>query len=347
MLRDVRSPFLRPRLFGVKYNTASNVYTQNTGIGFLKGTSGSSGSAVTTFVRAFARRGCVVANASSLDVGNGGFVGGTANTFPQASSHTLVSNNKSGSPTDGTVHALFLGFDSKEFGRYKKTANVVRCDFDQGHIRAFRINTTSSTITINGRNATLVKNGTGDVTITLKNTSAAVSLPVVVGTALSATTLICNTDAVTTTSFRIKLSNVAGSLTDGIVNILCLTDDQGTAERVAATPLMSSQRKPILFGYSAVYASGAPGYDFNSGDATLVNTATGRVTFTFKEAFRREPIVVAMPIANSTTQTCTIDNSSSTAFEVKNWTSGSALANPTDTAGFQLIGIGWDDPSEY
>jgi hypothetical protein len=203
MLRDVRSPFLAPRLVGVRYTVSggTSVSPGVTGTEFTS--SGISAGAFTLALRrAFSRRGIFVGNASSIDVGLGGFIGGTANTFPGATGHKIISNNAGGTPTNGTVHGMYLGFDSGQQGRFKRSSNVIRCALDMGIIRALRVNTTNpGTVSINARNFSLVRNGTGDVTITLKNVQGGNALPIVVATAVSATTAIVNIDTVTNQSF--------------------------------------------------------------------------------------------------------------------------------------------------
>lgn len=352
MLRDVKSSFLKPRLLSLKYTTASNVVTVNEGIGSAIITSAATGSGVCTWRRAFARRPIIVANASASDVAAGGFVSGTANTYPTATGHTFLSVNSSATADDGTTYALVLGYDTRESIRYSRRANTARGELDQSKIIAMRIDTSKTTlatgITVNNR-AGLVwtRNGTGDVTIQLRSAFANSSF-VVVGTAVLATGQIVQPHVSASDTFQVKVFTNGGTTpADGIVNLLIVGDAQGKSERVPATPLVNDQRRPLIFGYSVIYAAGVPGYDLNSGDATLTDTATGRTTFTFGTAFRREPIVVAWPIPNTGVQCCTIDTSSATAFEVKQFSAANALADCTNGGGFQLIGVGWDDPSEY
>jgi len=352
MLRDVRSSFLAPRLIGLKYTTASNAVTIGEGVGSASITSAGTGQGVIAFRRAFARRPIVVASPSSADIAAGGYVITGTNTYPAATGLTVTTANSSVSADDGTCYMLALGYDQRDGTRYSRRSNVVRGEVDQGKIVALRIDTSKTTlatgITINNRAGFIwTRNGTGDVTITLRSAFAHTSF-VAVGTAVSATGQQVMTDVTASNTVRVKVFTNGGTTpADGIVNLICYGDAQGPGERAVGNPLMNDQRRPQLFGYSIIYTSGVPTYDFNSGDATLAATATGRVTFTHRQAYRREPIVVALPIFNIATQCCTIDNSSSTAFEVKNFSSGNALADCANGGGFQLIGIGWDDPSEY
>ena len=348
MLRDVRMGFLKPRLLGFNYKTASNVVTMNAGVGSAVISSSAAGTASHTFTRSFARRGLFVATAGS-DVANAAYVGGTNNTFPTALGFSPIARNASASNTDGTVHCLHLGFDSLETLRFKQDANVVRSEFDQGVLQAFRYNSTTPTILNGARQFSIVKSGTGDVTLTFKNAPSGSKNCVVCAIPVSASALVCNISTVSGLSVRILTFSTAGSATDAQVNVLVYQDAQGPSEKVSCTPLMSSQRKPILFGYSVLYASGAPTLEsvLGSTDVTIANTATGRVTFTFAQGFQRAPVMIATAINNTATRYCTIDNVSNTAFEVKNWSSAPALANPTDGSGFQVIGIGFNDATEY
>lgn len=349
MLRDIRSSFLKPRLISLRYTTASNAVTINQGKGSATITSAATGSGVINFTAAFARRPIMVATASSADIAAGGFVSGTANTYPTTKTMTLLSVNSSATADDGTVCALALGYDSKDATRYSRRANAVYGDLDQTKIIALRVDTSGSgTVTINNRAVfSLTRTGTGDVTLTLRSAFANASF-VAVGTAIKTTGQIVMTDVTDSHTVRVKVFTNGGTTpADGIVNLLCVGDGQGNGERAIRDVAKSDQRKPILFGYSTINAAGAVGYDLNSGDATLVDTATGRTTFTFLQAFAREPIVVAWPIPNTGVQCCTLRASSASSIEVGQFSSGNSLAKCTDGSGFQLIGIGFEDSSEY
>ena len=350
MLRDIRSPFLKPRIIGLKYTTASNVVTIGQGVGSATITSAATGSGVCSWTRAFARKPLVVATADSNDIAAGGFVSGTTNTYPASTGFTMKTVNSSATADDGTCYAAILGFDMKDPTRYSRRSNVLRGDSDQTKIVACQINTASTgTVVINARNVSVqTRTGTGDITLKLRSAFANGSF-VAVATAKSTTGQIVQCQVTGSDTVRVKVFTNGGSTpADGIVNLLLIGDAQGTSERAGgAMPAVSDQRKPVIFGYSVIYASGAPTYDFNSGDATLGNTATGRTTFTFNQAFAREPIVVAMPIANTGVRCCTIRSASSSAFEVGQFSSGNSLAVCTDGGGFQLIGIGFDDATEY
>lgn len=347
MLREIRSPFLKPRIIPFKVTTAANVATIGNGIGDITATSDATGKAVVSVSRAFARRPIVVANASSADVAAGGYVAGVTNTFPAATGTTLYTYDTSASGDDGSMYGIMLGYDMKDATRYGRRANVLRARRTKSAMIAFQVNTASSgTIVIGTKSASLVRNGTGDITLTFKpafsnNAVSAIATPV---SATAAVAMVASTDA---TSVRVKIFSTAGVAADGIVNIIVVGNYSMTGSCEHYAPVSSRQRKAIILGYSIVYASGAPGVDFNSGSATLTDTATGRCTFTFAQKFARETIICAMPIANAATRYCTIDNSASTGFEVKNWSSAPALADPSDTAGFQVIGLGFDDACEY
>lgn len=353
MLRDIRSSFLKPRLIALKYTTASSAVTINEGVGSAAITSAATGSGVITISRAFARRPICVANASSANIAAGGFVAGTANLYPTSSTHTLKTVDSSATADDGTCHAVFLGYDYRDSLRYSRRTNVVRGELDLTRVLAFRVNTAGSgSVTINARNVSvLTRNGTGDITLSFRKAFAHTGV-VAIATAVLDTGQIVMIGSTSSNSITLKsFTNGGTTAADAIINCIVIGDDQGggqgPTERVAATPAMTDQRKPVLFGYSTIYAAGVPGYDLNSGDATLADTATGRTTFTFREKFAREAIVCAMPIANTGVQCCTIDTSSATGFEVKQFDSSNNLADCTNTSGFQLIGIGFDDSTEY
>jgi hypothetical protein len=181
------------------------------------------------------------------------------------------------------------------------------------------------------------------MTLTLR--SAYASTPVVIATPKDAacrTALVSSTDSKTV---RIQVFDKDGTAQDAIVNVIVIGDAQGTGERVSSTPAMSDQRKPIIFGYSLKYASGTPAIDIGTGDVTI--SGTTEVTFTPTLAYAREPIICAMQIANAASRWCTITSAGTSTFKVKCWASGGTAVVPTDTAGFQLIGVGFDDACEY
>lgn len=352
MLRDIRHPYLSPRLVSLKYTTASNVVTINQGVGSATITSAATGSGVVTFSRAFARKPLLVATASSNDVAAGGFVSGTANTYPTATGFTTKTVNSSATADDGTAYCLFLGYDQKDAVRRSRRANVVRGDLDQSKVVALRIDTSKTTIatgvTINARAVrAFTQNGTGDVTLSLRSAFANSSF-VAVGTAVLATGQIVQVHVTNSDTVQVKVFTNGGTTpADGVVNLILVGDSQGPAERTAATPAMSDQRKPVLFGFSVIYSGGVPALDFNLGDATLVDTSTGVTTHVFTQAFARTPIICAYPIANTGVQCCTISGDSSTGFVVRQFSSANAAADCTDASGYQVIGIGFDDGSEY
>ena len=345
MLREIRNAFVGPRIVTFGYTTNSNAVTQIEGVGDVKITSAATGSGVASFYRAFGRNSIVVANTSSVDVAAGGFTAMTAT--PSATGFTLISKNPSNAADDGTVYGVALGFEARDATRYRKDCNVLVCRDTSMRVQAFQVNTASSgTIVINKRNATLTRNGTGDVTLAFR--SAFGNDAICIATPVGATCAVCNVAAVSATSCQIKCTNSAGSAADAVFNLLVIGDGSRNAGAAIRGPVRSDQRLPYLFGYTVIYTSGVPAYTINSGDATLTDTATGRATFTFKEAFARESIVCAMPISAGTTmKRCQIDTSSSTGFEVKHFSAAPALEDPADTYGFNVIGIGFDDSTEY
>ena len=349
MQREIRSSFLNPRLQAFKYTTASNVVTISQGAGAAAITSAATGSGVLTFKPGCCRRPICVANASSVDIAAGGFASGTTNTYPAASGFTLKTVNSSAVADDGTCHAVFLGYDSRDATRYSRRANAVRSSLDHTRVLAFRCNTAGSgSVSINARNVSVTSSTTGDIVLNFR-TAFANSNPTVIATAVLGTGQIVMVDAVSASSVRLKsFTNGGTTAADAIINVIVVGDSQGPGEKAGgAMPTTSDQRKPIIFGYSVIYAAGVPGYDLNSGDATLVDTSGGTTTFTFREKFAREPIICAMPITNTGVQCCTINTSSSTGFQVLQFSSANSLADCTNGGGFQLIGIGFDDATEY
>lgn len=342
MLRDIKSPFLRPRLIPFTV-TKSTAYSLACGTGSVTPVAGSTGVTNLDFSTAFARTQISVVTAMSSDVASGGYAVTNMGTASRIQVGTFA---PAGTGDDGSFSGFTLGYDSPETQRCMRRANSVRSYNDAQRIEAFQVNTASEILIGKGR-ATLTINGTGDVTITLKQafSSSAVSAT---ATPVSATGAVCMIHSISASAIRVKCFTTAGVAADKTFNIIIVGSDSISTTRGSGSIVRTSQRKPVLFGYRIAYSSGVPDYSINSGDATLTDAGTGESAFVFRQAFRREPVIVASTIAGAgTTRYSTITGSTSAGFTVLQFDSTPSAADPADNAGFSVVGIGFDDPSEY
>lgn len=351
MLREVRSSYLKPRLLGLAYTRTASAVTVGQGVGSVTGVAGATGIATLTWTRGFARSPIVVTTPSTADVAAGSSI--ISASAPTSTGEILQTLTSAGAGDNGTGYVGVLGYDSNVTSPGIRYANVARGEMDQTKIIALRVNTASpGTVTINSRAVfSLTRTGTGDVTLTLRQAFANSGF-VALATAVSNTGVSVGTDVTDSKTVRIKTFTAGGTTpADALVNVILIGDGQGTSERVAAGPLMNDQRKPLLFGYSVGVTAGVPSLLTNSGDVTIADTGTGVIGITFRQAFRREPIIVSSMIYDSTSNNVIANvgaNSSASAFEIRTYASGGATL--TDSAlggGPQIIGVGWDDPSEY
>ena len=347
MLRQIRSAFNSPRLCYCKYASSGSTISQTVGVGGIKLTSSGTGIGNAVMNRTFGRNAIVVASPSSADIDGGGTVSGT---IPSASSFTLTTAaHNGGAADDGTAYAMVLGYDARDATRGTPTNGILTSRIGGTRLEGFVFDGATSTITVGAKNATLTKNGTGDFTLTFRNPFGTGKTVAVASCVAARVAMVESCDA---KSVRIKMyvtSSAAASDATAVHVLVAGSDSNNNGEATLSMPVMSSSRKPRIFGYSVTYTTQAPAYTIGTGDATLADTAVGSATFTFTTPFARAPVVVAMPVgpALNTVKFCQINSCTATAVNVKILTAAAGAVDPDDGNGFNLIGLGWDDATEY
>ena len=344
MLRELKTAFLRPRLIGFKATAASGVATLGSGLNEVTVASSGTGIVTSTFKQPFNRTAITVGALSSADVAAGGYI--QYNATPGGVSTQLKTCANGGSADDGTVYGLTLGYDSSDATRYRKDAYVVHASRRVSRLLGFQVNTATSSIVIGGRHATLSKTGTGDVTLTLRTAfgnANVVAIPTIVGT----TALSIGVESTSASQVRIKIFNSGGTATDATFNLLVFGSNDRDGTYQIGGSVENEQRKPrLIAGHIRYDGSGVPSIIVGTGDYTLVDTATGRATLTYKEAFRREAIVVCT-LGIGTSVWPTVTASSASAVEIRNHNAAGTLQDPGSNGGAMFLALGSDDPSEY
>ncbi len=339
MLRTVRTSHIGPRLLGFSVTSNGTTPTKSTGGYDLETVTGVAGQVTCPFARDFGRAPVIVGTKSTADVAANGsafLVSAATNLQGVVGTHS----GGAGAADNGTGFYLCLGHDSADATKYRPSGFPVKMAWDRPGVLGFRITTTSPTVDIGPRGTTLVKNGTGDVTITFPGAFGSSSI-IPVATPILGTRAEISATVVGPSSVRV-VRTVSGSGTDGAFYLIVLGSYGSATYQWKKNELENNQRLPRLLGYRVIWTAGTPSLAVGTGDATIADTGTGDVALTFTTPFKREPIVVATPIsaalatvkANATTSGVSI-----TAF--------AAGGSATDITGVDILTLGWDDATVY
>lgn len=338
MLREIKNGHLRPRFLGFTVTSVGASPTKSTG-GFDLGTlSGSTGQVTCPFARAFSRAPVVVSCKGSDVAANGGAY---IQTNPTSTSVIVGTHSGgAGAADDGTAYCLALGHDSSDTTLYRPAGFNVHAAWDRSRIMGIKVTTTTPTLDIAPRGATISKTATGDVTITFPSSFGSTAI-VPVATPILGTRAEIEVTTVAINSVRIK-RYVSGTLTDGAFYLLVYGADGSATYQTKLEPLDNDQRFPRMLGFRITYSGGVPAITTGTGDATLTDTGTGDVLVTLNNPFKREPIVVATPTSAGL---CTVKAAaSSSAFSILGFNAAGAAADLTDVS---CIVLGWDDATVY
>lgn len=334
MLREVKIAHLRPRIIPIKF-TNSGTLTINNGSRELTGVRNSTGDVTLTMSEPFARTPIMLSNIAGTNGANGGY----SSTAATASTFNNIARNQAGTVTDSDIQGLIFGFDSSSSTTCQP--QLVKATQNLPRIELFQVNTTTSTIVIGASKATLVKNGTGDVTLTLKNafrSSEVTAFVAIVG----ATTLSPRTVSATPTTINIKIFDTASTAAEGIVNIAVFGWDCKEPTQKGESILQSSQRKPRMLLFQVVAASST--LSIGSEDGTCVRNNGGDYTMTFLKPFRREPLCFPFGATTGSANRIRVVTQSSTSVNIINESAG---GGGSDTNHCGVLVFGFDDPSQY
>jgi hypothetical protein len=124
-------------------------------LGDIETVSGTTGNTVCPFANPFSRTPVLVTSKGSSVAANGAAY---VNAAPTGLTATLSSHSGgAGSADDGLVYALAFGWKSSDATKYRKSGFITRCSWRKPRILAFKVDTTSPTISIGNNHATAVK----------------------------------------------------------------------------------------------------------------------------------------------------------------------------------------------
>lgn len=243
----------------------------------------------------------------------------------------------SGGGSEFTCQGMVFGYDTTD----SIDANIpsdVKSTINNPRLIACQIDGVNGDVNIGGGSVSLVKNGTGDYTITFLQAFGQTPQGVG-GLTLTATNTISVVSS-SASSIRIRGSNSGGTATDTDFNLMVLGSDSIEERGRARKQILTNMRKPRLLAFSHSVAAAVV---FGSQDVTGVDNGTGDYTFTYANAFAREPIVVATRQSGSSNRYVRGSGSSSTGITLLT-VNGSDVAEDGESL---VLVLGSDDPSEY
>lgn len=338
MLREVKNAHLKPCLYPLAATSSGSTATAVSGGSDFTLTSGGTGQVTATFKSPLSRAAVCVATPSSANVAANGSA--YLSAAPTVAAATLVTQ-AAGSPDDGTVYAILCPFGSNETLSFQHDAHVVRSSVDRPILHAFKVDTTTSgTINIGARHASISRAGTGDVTLTFSRPFGG-SQVVAVATPILGTRAEIGIHSISATAVRVKLT-VAGTGTDGSFYLMVLGSDSRDSVWGRRRIVENTQRHPRFMPIVITYTAGAPAVTVGSGLVTLTDTGTGDVALAFAKPFKREPIVVASSVGAGLVTVKAAATASGVS--ITNFDTGGSAADPT---AIHLFVLGFDDATEY
>lgn len=346
MLRTLRHNRLAPVLIGLEtVSTAAPAATFNFGgADFSAITSASSANVSCTLQRGFGRVPLIVGATSSSDT--------AATTAFQYSSgnmakSTLNWRSESDSAVDpGTTSAIALGWLSSDATKFRKDQFEVRGTFSNPRVVALKITTTTPTVDIGARQiATIVKNGTGDVTITLARPFATANYAVAT-TPIGSAKFIVQYQSRTASTIRLKRSDAAGAAADGGFYLVLYGSDSNPLYARKLRPVEVPWRTPRMIAGKIIWTAGTPSLSIGNGDeaTSLTDNGTGDVHMVYATPFAREPIVIASSIFGGWVVVEPSLPTNKSQVQFKNWNSADAASDPTDIS-YMIFGS--DDVNDY
>ena len=341
MLRQIKSPNRRARLIGFAATT-TGASTNTVEVGSGEGTFTNSTEALTLTLREPFARIPVSVCTPGASVGVGGTAHLTGATTTTAVGTSTV--NGSASADAGGVEALVLGYDSTITEVSAKKENLfenVSATFRNPILVAGQVSSAGAKL-IGGSTFTVVRNGTGDYTVTF--TRAFGRIPVVVATPFT-NGASCHIASKTDASFNILTYDAANSAADVRFNFIAYGDASSFETRmIKGADVQIGFRKPRMFGGIVTYTAGVPAITVGTGLFTITDTGTGLLDVAFTERFAREPIVVASCMTAARWASLTGASSLATGCQIVSAGSTGTLTDPT---AIHFIVVGSDDAVEY
>ncbi len=345
MLRPIKTNVSRPRLIAFAGETLSAdavTITVGKDEASYVGTTADAQLAA-TFRNPFYRNIVAVATPGA-SIGNGG----TVRTVGGAVEKNLLavrSVDGGGTADLGNVECLALGFDSLDTnsnGTKLNLFNSVASSFRSAFSIGGQVSSAGAK-NIGGSTFTCVKDSTGNYTVTFSRAFG--RIPVVVATPVTTTAgFSVHIKTKANNQFTVATFNAANSAADCAFNFFAYGSSSNHEHRVIkGADVEIGFRKPRMLAFRVAYTAGAPAITIGGVQGTVTDTAVGRLTINYAEAFAREPIVLAT-IEGSSSPWATVHTSSSSSCLIEASGTTGTLGDPT---GVHVIVIGSDDASEY
>lgn len=341
MYRELKNAFLKTTIYPFHFDTTVSENTLDLGNEDLVITNGaSSGQKILTFSQ-LPNRG------ATLVTGPGQNVGGGGQSYDSSTSgaHDLTSLkvqtiDSSGSSDPGQAQGFVVCNNSDDTAARRKNWSIVKSVYGGMRIIPIQINTTTPTVTIGGNYVTVVKNSTGNVTVTPKRAFVDVGTYqfVAVATSIGADTSVrCNT--ATADAFGFIRTDGGTTATDGLFNaFICgfdLSARPGGRRRPIGVPFLKPR---MIYGH---VGSDHSTIHHGSGAFTVSTGGTGICDITFTDAFASEPVVIAD--TRGTIANIEASSSSASGVSVQSYSGAGALSSRD----FNFIAIGDDYGTEH
>jgi hypothetical protein len=257
-----------------------------------------------------------------------------------ASSQIVTTRAAGGSAGDGLVNILEVGWDTN-LQNAATSAGLPIVTNLAVDLEAFHIKGTGTAAIVQGKTrGTLVDNGTGDYTLTLK-TALQSDESVVFGQAIGATCAVANVDVTNRTTLAIKTYNASGSAADADCYVFVfrsLTRGHfGKSRRV----LQACQTGAKARFFRIDVSGGTPSLVYKPKGATITDNGTGDFTVTLpgRSKSKRNPLVLLGGGVKNTVVAVT-----GTTVQVGCFDAGGSAADPAVPV-YGMI-IGFDHTSE-
>lgn len=254
----------------------------------------SAGKAVITSKEAgLFKRAPIVLSSIGANVANGGFA--TFDTVAGSNAFTTKFIDSAAAADDGSGHVILAGFTNSQTDLVRSPLQRVRATFPLPVLHAYRI-TNNGTVAIGsgGSQASVVRNGTGDVTLTFLRPFARTVSAVAVGVKSSA--VYCKIASLTSKICQVTTWDSSASALDADFMLFVLASNSSFNSGRMRTNLQVPQLEPRLIALTLVNTAGTPsivmGGTTAGVDATVVDTGTGDAAITLTKPFLRAPCVI-------------------------------------------------------
>lgn len=334
MLRTIQSNRIRPRILAYSIDSSTSPATIGIGAADISSSvRNGTGDVSLVYRQPFRRAGIVVGSIGS-NITDGGYF--TTDTVPTTTTAKCLSLNGGAGGVNGLSDALILGWDSDNTDL--PILQNVDAAIDNCVLIGMAVTGSSGALTIGTKDATSVRNGTGDYTLTFRKGFG--RTPIIAVCCQNAATHVAKVAAKSAESVQIKTFTAAAAAADCNFHIFVF----GTLSRQETgrtfSPVMTSQRKPRLIGLRIINTAGTPSASIGSNDVAVTDGGTGNYTLTFARPFKRTPIVVATASASLMCSTIAVSSTAVNVFVADS-------AGSASDGGCDLLILGFDDASEY